>query len=72
MAYCRDSFIRAPAKKGERIMYVIRREDWDALPKAEKNLFADIFTIREGKIPGNNGIGGNTLLFEGIDFKIAD
>ena len=53
-------------------MYKIRREDWEALPKAEKNLFSDIFTIREGKIPGNNGIGGDKILFERIDFVIVD
>lgn len=55
-------------------MYEITKEQWEKIPNDYKGY--DIWdkstkTVFEGAIPGNNGKGGCTLLFEGKHFIIV-
>lgn len=59
-------------------MYYIKKSEWKRLEKEHSDYCGrslndkHIHVIFEGMIPGNNGKGGTTLLFENSHFKIVD
>lgn len=59
-------------------MYAIKRSDWERLEKEHSDYAGrsvrdpDVHVIFEGAIPGNNGKGGTTLLFEHKHFEITE
>lgn len=59
-------------------MYYITKSEWKNLRKNHPDycgksiMNPNIRTIMEGIIPGNNGKGGTTLLFENAHFQIVD
>ncbi len=59
-------------------MYYIKKSEWKELEKEHSDYCGksinnpEIHVIFEAPIPGNNGKGGTTLLFEGKHFQIVD
>lgn len=65
------SNVRSPAQEKK---YIIRQSDWDKIPKDYKGRSLEddsVRTVFEGSIPGNNGKGGTTLLFEHKHFEVV-
>lgn len=58
-------------------MYYIKKSEWNELEKKHGDYCGksirnpEIHVIFEGIIPGNNGKGGTTLLFENKHFQIV-
>ena len=56
-------------------MYYIKKSEWEKIPndhKGESINNKGVKVVFEGSIPGNNGKGGTTLLFEHRHFEIVD
>ena len=59
-------------------MYYIKKSEWNDLEKNHPDYCGksirnpQTHTIFEGMIPGNDGNGGTTLLFENKHFQIVD
>ena len=54
-------------------MYYITKTDWEKIPsdyKGRSICHPELRMVFEGVIPGNNGKGGTTLLFEHKHFEI--
>lgn len=58
-------------------MYLIKKSEWQALEKNQPDYCGrsiwnkDVRVIFEGAVPGNNGKGGTTLLFEHKHFLVV-